>query len=64
MDKIYEIETSIAEYRGLLQNHKLYQKLQSIEDIQVFMECHVFAVWDFMSLLKFLQQELTTVSLP
>lgn len=64
MDKIHEIETSIAEYRGLLQNHKLYQKLQSIEDIQVFMECHVFAVWDFMSLLKFLQQKLTTVSLP
>ena len=64
MDRIHEIETSIAEYRLQLKNHSLYQKLQSIEDIQVFMEGHVFAVWDFMSLLKFLQQELTTVSLP
>lgn len=64
MDRIHEIETSIGEYRAQLKNHSLYQKLKSIEDIQVFMECHVFAVWDFMSLLKFLQQELTTVSLP
>jgi hypothetical protein len=64
MERIRQIEKEILPLRGELQNHKLYSSLKSIKDIQCFMENHVFAVWDFMSLLKFLQRELTTVSLP
>ena len=45
-------------------NHPIYQELNSIQRLQTFMEYHVFAVWDFMTLLKRLQRELTGVELP
>lgn len=64
MDKITIIENEIETLRNQLTNHKLYSSLEEINDIQLFMEAHVFAVWDFMSLLKALQQKLTCVSLP
>ena len=59
-----ETTTQLDEYRSLLINHPLYNKIDSIDAIQRFMETHVFAVWDFMSLLKRLQLELTCASIP
>lgn len=59
-----ETKTHLDEYRSLLVNHPLYNKINSIDAIQRFMETHVFAVWDFMSLLKRLQLELTCTSIP
>jgi hypothetical protein len=64
MEKLKHIEKELTELRNTLTNHPIYQKLSSIEDIQVFMQNHVFAVWDFMSLLKALQVSLTNVSIP
>ena len=64
MNRIQHIENEISELRNVLQNHKLYKSLNTLDDIKIFMESHVFAVWDFMSLLKNLQLNLTTVQTP
>ena len=58
------IEKELFPLREKLKNHKLYSKIKSLTDIQVFTEFHVFAVWDLMSLLKALQRELTCVPIP
>lgn len=54
----------IASLSQELSYHPLYSKLTSLENIRFFMERHVFAVWDFMSLLKSLQLKLTCTTLP
>ena len=61
---IQHINNQIAEYKKDVINHPLYNQLNTIEDVQKLMEIHVYAVWDFMSLLKGLQIELTCTTLP
>ncbi len=55
---------AILEKQAALAAHPVYKTFTSIESIRHFMGYHVFAVWDFMSLLKSLQIKLTCVELP
>ncbi|WP_121666995.1 DUF3050 domain-containing protein [Mesonia aquimarina] len=62
--RLATLEKATEEQRKLLLNHPLYKKIKTPQDLQIFMEHHVFAVWDFMSLLKALQITLTNTKLP
>lgn len=54
----------LAELRQQLVNHPIYAAIDNRQSLCVFMREHVFAVWDFMSLLKRLQREVTCVNVP
>ena len=58
------IVEATSEIRSRLAGHDLYARLSSHQAIALFMEHHVWAVWDFMSLLKSLQRQLTCVETP
>lgn len=62
--EITAIESALAPLRDTLRNHRLYKDLDALKDVKIFMEHHVYAVWDFMSLLKALQVQLTCTELP
>ncbi|TSJ40489.1 DUF3050 domain-containing protein [Mucilaginibacter corticis] len=63
-DKISKLQQAIAPYREQLINHPVYNAINSLEDLRIFMEHHIYAVWDFMSLLKALQINLTCTQVP
>lgn len=58
------LQADIQSLRTQLANHPLYGKINSQQKLQLFMEHHVYAVWDFMSLLKYLQHHLTCTQAP
>ncbi len=62
--QLERLKMEIAPLREQLIHHTLYANINSIKRLQVFMENHVFAVWDFMSLLKTLQVNLTCTDIP
>lgn len=59
-----QLEREISSYRQQLVDHPVYAEIRDLDGLRAFMENHVYAVWDFMSLLKALQINLTSVSLP
>ena len=63
MTTTMDIQTLQA-IRDRLLEHAIYRELNTPERVRVFMKHHVFAVWDFMSLLKRLQQLLTVTEVP
>jgi hypothetical protein len=58
------VNEQVGRIRKALTEHGIYSHIQSIEDLHLFMENHVYAVWDFMSLLKALQRGITCVEVP
>lgn len=58
------IDREIQPQKERLLQHSLYDKVKTIADLNCFLENHVYAVWDFMSLLKGLQAQLTCTTTP
>ena len=49
---IDQIQKSIQPIKLSIEQHPCYNEINDLEAVRLFMEQHVFAVWDFMSLLK------------
>jgi len=58
------LRRAVEPVREQVVSHPVYGELDSLENVRTFLNSHVFAVWDFMSLLKSLQRELTCVEVP
>ena len=58
------IAHAVASMREALVEHSVFGRIRSTSTLQTFMEAHVYAVWDFMSLVKRLQLDFTCVTLP
>ena len=59
-----QLHARLAPLQARLAAHPLYASIRTPEHLRLFMQSHVFAVWDFMSLLKALQSRLTCTSVP
>jgi Protein of unknown function (DUF3050) len=64
VNQLEALEEKLRPLYARLASHSLYASFKTIADLRTFMEAHVFAVWDFMSLLKALQRGLTSVDVP
>lgn len=64
VEALEHLQESLRPLRAQLFNHEVYRSIKTQDDLRTFMEHHVFAVWDFMSLLKALQGRLTGVTIP
>lgn len=59
-----DIDFYIQPEKDRLLTHPLFSHIKTVEDVRLLMESHVFAVWDFMTLLKRIQRDLTCTALP
>ena len=57
-------QDTIAQFKTQLENHPIYDAVSSLEDLQIFMQHHVYSVWDFMSLIKYLQSRVAPTMYP
>ena len=62
--RVADLVARLAPERQAVVRHPLYAAIRDLDDLRVFTRTHAFAVFDFMSLLKRLQRELTCVELP
>jgi hypothetical protein len=58
------LASNVKPMRDALVLHWVYSQVSDLSTLRTFMRSHIFAVWDFMSLLKTLQHRLTCVDLP
>lgn len=62
--RIKYLKKNIEPLRQEIINHKVYSAIKSIDDLKIIMQYHIYAVWDFMSMLKSLQNNLTCTTIP
>jgi Protein of unknown function (DUF3050) len=64
LNRLQRIGKRLTPLKTALLNHPIYQEIDRLESLRLFMAHHIFAVWDFMSLLKALQRRLCWVEVP
>jgi len=62
--RVRQLQDNIEDARQALISHPVYARVDSVESMHVFMSFHIWAVWDFMCLLKGLQVNLSCVEVP
>ena len=60
-DQFKELEENLSATKQRLMDHPIFRQNLSIANVQKIMRVHVFAVWDFMLIVKALQRSLTCV---
>jgi Protein of unknown function (DUF3050) len=64
VNRLQRLQERLTPLKAALLNHAIYQEIDRLDSLRLFMEHHAFAVWDFMSLLKSLQRKLSCVEVP
>lgn len=59
-----KVSKNLVPHQEKLFKHELYAKIKNQDETRIFMSNHIYAVWDFMSLLKTLQRHFTCVNIP
>lgn len=57
-------QATLTEFAAQLADHPIYSALQTVEDLQRFMEHPIYSVWGFMSLIKYLQHTIAPTTVP
>ena len=60
MNRVEELIEELLPYRKQLAEHPVLDRIDDLSSLRIFMKSHVFAVWDFMTLLKSMQRQLTS----
>ena len=64
VNQVQRIQERLTPLKAGLLSHSIYQEIDRLDSLRLFMEHHAFAVWDFMSLLKALQRRLCCIEVP
>jgi hypothetical protein len=62
MEKV--LNQQVTDFKNRLQQHPAFNNIQSLDELRKFTVYHIFLVWDYMSLLKSLQTQLTCTQTP
>lgn len=64
MDRWDQLVDAVEPHRRRVLDHEVYKELTDVTALRTFVEHHVWAVWDFMSLLTALQRAVTCTTVP
>ena len=55
---------NVKRLRKELATHPVYAAVKDMDDLTIFMQHHIYSVWDFMSLVKYLQNQIAPARTP
>ena len=61
---MFKSDEKLIDLQNQLNNHPVYESIQKSEDLKRFVEHHIYSVWDFMSLVKYLQNYIAPSNYP